>query len=269
MISEKQLEANRPVSPLGAPARNAQLSTGPRTAEGRARSSQNARRHALTAQVSVMTEEDRAAHDKFCAEIVASLAPEGANEADLAQLIAEDRWRLHRIHAVEDNIFALGFFGPAAEFDANHPEVHAALTQARVFLANPNQFSLLTLYAQRTNRGLERNMNQLRELQVERKARYERELAEVARLKQLADLNSEPFDSAKLAPQNGFVFSSGQALSPESAAQRSAPGQGFVFSPAEIDRFIARERRFKQAKTAESFGWNKEKYLKWAGALAA
>ena len=278
MISEKQLEANRPVSPLGAPARNAQKSTGPRTEEGRRVSSLNALRHALTAQVSLMTEEDRTAHDEFCTRIVASLAPEGANECDLAQLIAEDRWRLHGIHAVEDNIFALGFFGADSSLHSDQPEVHAALTLARIFLSNSNHFNLLTLYAQRTSRNLERNTKQLRELQTERQARYERELAEAARLKQVSDLLGQPFDPAELAPQNGFVFSKGEvpasplevpALSPECAAQRSAPGQGFVFSTAEIDRYIARNRRLKQAEKAESLEWNREKFLRRGGVLAA
>lgn len=218
MISEKQLEANR---------RNARKSTGPRTAEGKRASSHNALRHALTAQVSIMTEEDRAAHDDFCDRIVESLAPKGANESDLAQLIAEDRWRLHRIHAVEDNIFALGFFGVASAVDADHPEVHAALTQARVFLSNTNQFNLLSLYAQRTNRDIERNTRQLRQLQAERRARYEQELSEAARAAQrIAPGQGEPFDPAQFSA-NGFVFSDGQApASPLGVPALSRQSQG-------------------------------------------
>ena len=45
MISEKQLDANR---------RNAQLSTGPQTPEGRAAVRNNALTHGLTAQYAVM-----------------------------------------------------------------------------------------------------------------------------------------------------------------------------------------------------------------------
>ena len=49
MISEKQLDANR---------RNAQLSTGPQTPEGRAAVRHNALTHGLTAQYAVLPQEN-------------------------------------------------------------------------------------------------------------------------------------------------------------------------------------------------------------------
>jgi len=45
---------------------NAQKSTGPRTEEGKQVSRLNGMRHGLTGQVSIMTDENRAAHDVFC-----------------------------------------------------------------------------------------------------------------------------------------------------------------------------------------------------------
>ncbi len=56
MISEKQLEANR---------RNAQNSTGPKTAGGKAKSSRNNLRHGLTGHINILPTEDREAHDAF------------------------------------------------------------------------------------------------------------------------------------------------------------------------------------------------------------
>ncbi len=103
MLSEKQLAANRA---------NAQLSTGPKTEEGKRKSSLNARRHNLTGQVTAMTPEDRAAHDAFAAGLIKSLAPEGELELALAQRIATGFWRLNRASAIEDNIFALGLSSP-------------------------------------------------------------------------------------------------------------------------------------------------------------
>src|SRR5271157_3844748 len=99
MTSEKQIDANR---------RNALLSTGPKTEVGRNRSRLNALRHGLTGQVTTMTDEDRAAHDQFSKAIMASLAPDGAMEIQLAQRVATDSWRLNRASAIEDNLFALG-----------------------------------------------------------------------------------------------------------------------------------------------------------------
>src|ERR1700678_2773630 len=101
MISEKQLAANR---------ENSKKSTGPKTEETKKIVRQNALRHGLTGQVTLMPDEDREAHDKFCAAMIESLAPEGALEAQLAQSIAEDNWRMNRGRAIESNMFAIGNF---------------------------------------------------------------------------------------------------------------------------------------------------------------
>ncbi len=53
----------------------------------------NALRHGLTAQVTIMSDEDRLAYNAFCAAIVESLAPEGPLETQLAQSVAEERWQ--------------------------------------------------------------------------------------------------------------------------------------------------------------------------------
>lgn len=161
MISQQQLEANR---------QNAQLSTGPKTEEGKRRCAQNAVRHGLTGQVSAMTEEDRAAHDEFCSAMLKDLAPEGAIETQFAQRVATDSWRLNRISAIEDNIFALGFEVHGKEIDTEHPEIHAALTAARTFEAAAKQLQLLSLYEQRLTRSVHKNLAALQDLQTKRKA---------------------------------------------------------------------------------------------------
>src|ERR1700731_2891577 len=161
MISDKQLAANR---------NNAQKSTGPRTAEGRSRSRLNALRHGLTGQVTTMTEEDRAARDKFSEALIKNLAPEGAMETQLAQRIATDSWRLNRISAVEDNLFALGLHQNAGQLCPGEPQIDAALTTARVFTQESHQLQLLTLYEQRLNRAVEQNLVLLQSLQTARKA---------------------------------------------------------------------------------------------------
>src|ERR1700689_4792132 len=139
MTSEKQIDANR---------RNALLSTGAKTEAGRQHSRMNAARHNLTGQVPATTDDDRAAHDKLSAALIKDLAPEGAMETQLAQRIATDSWRLNRVAAIEDNLFALGLYEHSGKLlpdfeQPGHEQIDAALTTARVFTIESKQLQLL------------------------------------------------------------------------------------------------------------------------------
>ena len=197
MLSDKQLAANRA---------NAQLSSGPRSEDGKRRSSLNARRHNLTGQVTAMTEEDRIAHDAFSTSFIKAMAPEGALELQLAQRIATDSWRLNRASAIEDNIFALGFSDHSGDMDVDHPELHAALTAARTFSREAKSIELLTLYEQRINRSIQKNLALLQQLQAARKA----ELKHAAKLVQSNEVKALPAEPTKGLTANGFVFSNEQ-----------------------------------------------------------
>ena len=224
MISQKQLEANR---------RNAQRSTGPRTEEGKKVSALNARRHNLTGQVTAMTEADRIMHDAFSAAIVENLAPEGAMETQLAQRIATDSWRLNRLSAIEDNLFALGHSAKSDEIETEDPEIHAALTAAKVFNAEAKQLQLLTLYDQRINRNIQKNLAMLKDLQAERIAKREAEMKEAKRLLQLSEMKGLPYEPVK---------------------------DGFVFSTAEIHAAIDKEHRLHRASLTDFSRYKPRKF---------
>jgi hypothetical protein len=245
MATDKQIAANRA---------NSKKSTGATTDEGRERAKLNALRHGLTGQVTVMPHEDREAFNHFCAEIVSSLNPANALEQQLAQSIAQDNWRLNRARAMEDNILALGHTSEAADMDAEHPEIHAAITAARVFSNDPHQFQLLTLYMQRTNRDIHRNIQLLRELQTERRAARQTELEQAAKLQQLNELKGIPYDPKA-----------------EAAIRATLAGDpiGFVFSNHEIEIYTHHQRRLEQAKHAEYRRWNRERYEADGYSLAA
>jgi hypothetical protein len=213
MISDKQLEANR---------RNALSSTGPKTIEGKSNSSRNNLRHGLTGQINILPTEDREAHDAFCNELGDSLKPETPMEHQLAQSVAEDSWRLNRARAIENNMFALGHEG-------ERREIHIALADARTFQTQASQFQLLTIYEQRINRNLQRNLKQLHDLQAERKAQREQAFEEAQLLAQLNLINGIPNDPADGFEQNGFVFSN-----------------------AEINRAIDRSNRLREARKLAS-----------------
>ena len=84
-VSNLQLTANR---------ENAQKSTGPRTPEGKKRSSLNALRHGLTGQVVVMPNEDLKAYLDFIQRYVKDLSPVTEPERQLAQDMANSQWRI-------------------------------------------------------------------------------------------------------------------------------------------------------------------------------
>ncbi len=214
-ISEKQLEANR---------RNAQRSTGPKTDEGKKVSALNARRHNLTGQVTAMTDADRIMHDAFSASIIENLAPEGAMETQLAQRIATDSWRLNRLSAIEDNLYALGHSAHSDEIETEHPEIHAALTAAKVFEEKSKQLQLLTLYEQRINRSIQKNLALLQSLQAARIAKREGEMKEAKKLLQLSEMKGLQYEPTK---------------------------DGFVFSTAEIHAAIDKERRLNRANLTD------------------
>jgi hypothetical protein len=84
---------------------------------------------------------------KFIAEYVGALKPDGMIEIQLAQRLAQDTWRINRVHAIEENIFALGHSEPYANIKSAHPEIHAAMVQALTFRNDPKLLSPRALRA--------------------------------------------------------------------------------------------------------------------------
>jgi hypothetical protein len=97
MASIKQIEANRS---------NALHGTGPRTADGKARSSRNALTHGLTAQEIVIPGEDVAAYRSFEQQLIEDLQPNGACELELVERLVTTYWRLRRIPRFEAALMA-------------------------------------------------------------------------------------------------------------------------------------------------------------------
>jgi len=87
MATEKQIAANRA---------NARKSTGPRTPEGRARSSLNAVQHGLTARRPVLPNEDRRAFESFARGMRKDLRPAGPVQALLVEEVIDAAWKMRR-----------------------------------------------------------------------------------------------------------------------------------------------------------------------------
>ncbi|MEQ1715388.1 MAG: hypothetical protein ABL907_05300 [Hyphomicrobium sp.] len=99
MATEQQITANR---------LNAMRSTGPATPEGKAASRRNALKHGLTAKDVVIEGEDPELFVAYRQGLLHELAPLGAIEQHLADLVIFDLWRLLRVPKLEAALFAFG-----------------------------------------------------------------------------------------------------------------------------------------------------------------
>src|SRR5260370_3311369 len=86
---------------LAANAANAQHSTGPRTPEGRARSSQNARTHGLTARDVLIAPDEREEFEELLSDYQTDVQPQGAAQQSLFDYLVAAAWNLRRIRRME------------------------------------------------------------------------------------------------------------------------------------------------------------------------
>jgi hypothetical protein len=98
MTSFRQIEANR---------RNAQLSTGPATQEGKRRSRQNAVRHGLTAETVIDVLEDAEDYAAFELAVTSDYDAQSTVERELVLRLASLLWRLRRATAIESGLFKI------------------------------------------------------------------------------------------------------------------------------------------------------------------
>jgi hypothetical protein len=95
MSTQEQTNANR---------QNAQSSTGPKTAEGKATSSQNAVKHGFFAKNDVISGEDLARYEQHRQDIYDEFAPLTPTESVLTQRIASLTWRLMRADRLQTTV---------------------------------------------------------------------------------------------------------------------------------------------------------------------
>jgi hypothetical protein len=95
-MSQRIREANR---------RNARRSTGPKTPEGRAASSQNALKHGLYSTTVLLPGEDQTEFQALLDSFLAEHTPATPTESTLVQQMAAAVWRLRRISRYEAGYF--------------------------------------------------------------------------------------------------------------------------------------------------------------------
>ena len=209
MSTEKQINANR---------ENAQFSTGPRTEDGKAKSSFNAVKTGLTGRTVVLPEDDISAYQRHIQRLLDQYRPDGEEEKTLVQSVADTEWRLLRIPSLEAGIYALGRLEFAGLFDYDDAAACASLIEAKTFLVYQKQLNNLGVQETRLRRQLENDREKLKQIQSvrakveERKvfhghyapitAKNDRLLNAVLKYKECAR-NQRPFEPKEF----GFEFS--------------------------------------------------------------
>ena len=103
------------------------------------------------------------------------------------------------------------------------------LTQARTWLSEGKSVELLSLYANRLQRRVERNVAMLRQTQADRKAAFQQAVEEAELLAELAEKAGETYDPVIEFPR--------RLLHPQ-----------FDFSSPQVARLVIHYRRLKEAK---------------------
>jgi hypothetical protein len=164
---------------------NSAHSTGPRTESGKQRSSQNALSHGLTARTAVLPTEDPEAYQRHIQQFLDQYIPANATETQLVHEIANTAWRLNRIPFLE------------AELLAQDPSPQSLIPQ----------LSSLGLHGARLSRQFQKALEQLRDIQEDRRRLERRHLNEVAELLIRHQRKGLPWDASVFSREAGFVFS--------------------------------------------------------------
>ena len=215
---------------------NAQHSTGPKTQAGKQRSSLNALRHGLTGQTIVLPSDDLEAYQQHIQHFVTEYHPKGATENQLVQALADAAWRQNRVCALENNLLTLSIVHQPTPLENITDQVNTALAIAASLDSQTRALANLSIHGQRLARQFEKNLALLGELQTKRLTQETCELDQAANLVKWHRKNKKPCHPSQ---------------------------DGFVFSDAEIDAFIARHDRTQRAFHAKGycFGDNLAPYL--------
>ena len=195
MSSAAQIAANQ---------KNAQLSTGPVSPAGKAKSSLNAVKSGLTGRTVLLPSEDAALYEAHVSEFIKHYAPVGDEECKLVQSLADTAWRLVRIPSLEMGIYAIGRLEFAGLFPEEDEAVRKHLIEAQVFLAYQRQLNNLSIQENRLRRQREKDTAALRELQEKRRQQTEARLD--AAVRQYIRFTNEHPQTEFHPAQFGFDF---------------------------------------------------------------
>jgi hypothetical protein len=215
---------------------NASHSTGPKTPEGKHRSSLNALRHGLTGQIIVLPGDDLKAYQSHVQSYVDQCKPKGAIEAQLVQTLADTAWRINRVSALESNLLTLGMVHVPDQLSEAPEQVQQALSIAASLESQTRALANLSLHGQRLSRQFEKTLALLKQLQSDRLLQEQYDLKQAADLIQMHEQEGEPYDPI----EDGFVFSTEEieeTLRLRNRADRAESAAAYLADQEDYDEY--------------------------------
>ena len=201
---------------------NGAKSHGPRTAEGKARSAQNALKHGLSARKHVLLPDDsRAEFTALESALLDDLRPEGALQTLLAHRLIAAAWRLARADRLE--------FGLLIGGDASESPGRALVRDGRA----TGVFATLVRYRGGAQAELFRMLKLLKALQAEAAVA---EVAPAGRVERTQGPEPRPGVAPVRVPEEGRLPLSLREVAAKGAQDRAEPGAAGQKSDANATR---------------------------------
>jgi hypothetical protein len=184
MATIKQIQANR---------LNSQKSTGPRSVEGKLRSSQNALKSGIDAESLLILGEDRAALETLTQEYLDRFHPTTPEQRHFVDILIRDDWQLRRLAKVDTQVWERELASPL-KYNENAPH-------GRAYASGSTIFFRLQRRIDSAERSYQRALRELQHLPSAHVAQPS------ACVKQVPDVAQVPDLRLSLAPQAkiGFV----------------------------------------------------------------
>jgi hypothetical protein len=194
MSTEAQITANRA---------NAQLSTGPSSASGKAKSSLNAVKTGLTGRTVLLPGDDAESYKKLTAVLEKQYQPGSDPERLLVQALINTEWRLLRIPSLVQGTLALAMVEASGlHEDCPDPGIRSAMIEAEACRVCKKDLNSFGTQENRLRRNREKDIAALKELQEQRKKDEKRRLNHATLMFLEAQHEGRPFDPAEI----GFEF---------------------------------------------------------------
>jgi hypothetical protein len=155
MITEAQTAANKV---------NAAFSTGPKTPEGKARSSKNALTLGLFTMNDFVRDDEAEDYTKICASLWSELTPEGTLEQNFTTEIVRATWRLRRCRMADETLGLISITDPAWSDPMLNPATEKqqkSVDRARAQAHNALRRSIAELRALQTERTIRLHLDVL------------------------------------------------------------------------------------------------------------